>query len=190
MPKIRTLSGATKFPKRRKPAQFRLELTTSVESPAWHGWRMKLHEIARVAAREVLRLTPWMEQKCDLALAVVMLDDAQMTEYNHQFRQKNKPTNVLAFPTDCPEKMRQCEFGDDPVVLGDVLLSGDTIAREAREQGKLFEEHLAHMIVHGCLHLVGHDHMTARQAKEMEAHEVAILGLMNIPNPYERNGTA
>lgn len=100
-------------------------------------------------------------------------DDAEIQELNYQFRGFDKPTNVLSFPDE----------SDD--YLGDIAISLDTIEREAAEQGKTFEAHLAHMMVHGVLHLAGYDHENDQDAELMEKLEVAILEKLSIINPYE-----
>ena len=107
----------------------------------------------------------------DMEIAIVLANDEEIRELNKQFRGKNKPTNVLSFPNE-----------EEP--LGDVILSYDTIEREAEEQGKTFRDHAAHLIVHGVLHLLGFDHENARDAKKMEAIEVKLLSELGISNPY------
>jgi probable rRNA maturation factor len=115
---------------------------------------------------------------CDAALvgstgdvSVVLADDAFVQDLNRTYRGKNKPTNVLSFPGDNDE-------------LGDVLLAYETVKKEASEQGKRFADHAAHLVVHGCLHLLGYDHERARDAEKMEALEVRILRQLGVLNPY------
>ncbi len=104
-------------------------------------------------------------------VAVVLADDATLKHLNHTYRGKNKPTNVLSFTG----------AGDE---LGDVVLAYETVKREAKEQGKSFARHTAHLVVHGCLHLLGHDHEHERDAKKMEALEKSILARFGFPDPY------
>lgn len=179
-------SNNVALPKRRPAAKFKMELTTSVESRRWGHFRLKLHEIARLAVRESLRETELMHCDCDLELSVVIFDDEQMKKLNKQFRGKNVPTNVLSFTgIDTTKNVMKAVKKKKLVNLGDIVLSADTIAREAREQRKLFDEHMSHMIVHGVLHLVGYDHGTPKDAKAMEAKEIRVLSLLGIGNPYE-----
>lgn len=105
-------------------------------------------------------------------VSVVLTDDAHIQILNQQYRNQDKPTNVLSFPQD--------EGG----LLGDIILAYETIAREAVEQNKVFDDHLKHMLVHGCLHLLGFDHETDDEAEEMEALEVLILDGLGVKNPY------
>lgn len=106
-------------------------------------------------------------------LSVALSDDAQVQVLNRDFRGKDKPTNVLSFPM-------QEESG----LLGDVVLARETLEREALEQGKDFEDHLAHLVVHGVLHLYGFDHQNDADAADMEAREVRALAQLGIDNPY------
>ena len=107
-------------------------------------------------------------------IAVVLTDDAQVQELNHTFRGKDKPTNVLSFPS---------EEGED--AYGDVILAYETVLAEAKEQGKVPLHHVTHLLVHGVLHLLGFDHMEEGEAEEMEILEVKILDVLSIANPYE-----
>lgn len=104
-------------------------------------------------------------------IAVVLADDAFVRTLNRDYRGKDKPTNVLSFPGT----------GES---IGDVVLAYETIRQEAVDQHKSFTGHTAHLVVHGCLHLLGHDHEQAAEAKRMESQEVAILHLLGFPNPY------
>ncbi len=110
----------------------------------------------------------------DVALeyALVLTNDEEIQRFNEEFRGKDSATNVLSFPSD------------EPGELGDVILSYDTIAREAEEQGKALEAHVTHMIMHGILHLLGFDHEDEEEACEMESLETEILASLSIANPY------
>ncbi len=113
-------------------------------------------------------------------LSLVLADDAALRELNREFRGQDKPTNVLSFPAE--EKPQP---GAPLVLLGDVVLAYETVAREARAQGKSLAEHTAHMVVHGVLHLLGFDHERGGSvAERMEALETQILAKLGIPNPY------
>ena len=108
------------------------------------------------------------------AVAVLLGDDLRIAELNRQFRGKDGPTNVLSFPG--PRA--------DPQFIGDIALAAETIAEEANFQGKRFEHHAAHLVVHGFLHLLGYDHDEPAKAEAMEAHERAILASIGIADPY------
>lgn len=119
----------------------------------------------------------------DLAVAVLFTDDDSIAAINAEWRGKDKPTNVLSFPT--PDDMPVPEGEARP--LGDIVLARGVIAREAQEQGKTLRDHTAHLIVHGTLHLLGYDHEVDEEAEEMEALETRILKGLGISDPYERD---
>jgi len=112
-------------------------------------------------------------------LSIVFTDDAQIQALNGEWRGKDKPTNVLSFPA-FPHVP-----GDDlPPMLGDIVLAYETIAAEATLEAKTFEHHLSHLVVHGFLHLLGHDHETSDEAETMETAERRILARLAIADPY------
>ena len=111
-------------------------------------------------------------------LTVRIVGPAESRSLNRRYRGKDKPTNVLSFPSGAPARGKQR-------VLGDLVICAAVVAREAREQGKPAAAHWAHMVVHGVLHLVGYDHIRAADAKVMEGRERAILARLSYPNPYE-----
>lgn len=113
-------------------------------------------------------------------LTVRFVGEEESQELNYQFRGKDKPTNVLSFPFECPP--------DIPVnLLGDLVVCVPVIHREAKEQGKQVEHHFAHMIVHGILHLLGFDHQSDEEAEEMESREIHILSQLEIDDPYQEH---
>ncbi|NQU60101.1 MAG: rRNA maturation RNase YbeY [Rhodospirillales bacterium] len=114
-------------------------------------------------------------------VSIVLADDDFVRNLNRDYRDQDKPTNVLSFPASSP--------GDAPpgapVLLGDVIVAFETVSREAEEQGKALGDHLCHLVVHGMLHLLGFDHQTAPEAEKMESLETDILATLNITNPYQ-----
>jgi probable rRNA maturation factor len=112
-------------------------------------------------------------------LCIRLVDKPEIQTLNREYRHKDKPTNVLSFPIDLPEEV-------DVPLLGDIVICAPIVFEEAQAQNKTYEAHFAHMIVHGCLHLLGYDHETDEQANQMEPLEIDILALINIPNPYSR----
>jgi probable rRNA maturation factor len=110
-------------------------------------------------------------------ISVLLTHDAEMQGLNHHYRGKDKPTNVLSFATVSPEMMPQLLVSkSQPIVLGDIIIAYETVAREAVELSKSFKDHFNHMLVHGSLHLLGYDHETDEQAEIMEPLEAKILG--------------
>jgi probable rRNA maturation factor len=113
---------------------------------------------------------------------VLFTDDIAIAAMNAEWRGKPKPTNVLSFPA--PDGMPLPE--GEPKPLGDIVLASGVVTAEARDQGKTLQDHCTHLIVHGCLHLLGHDHEDEAEAAEMEQLEIDILKGLGISNPYER----
>lgn len=111
----------------------------------------------------------------ELTIRLVNLNESQ--SLNHQYRGKEKPTNVLSFPFEVPE-------GIELALLGDLVICADIVEQEAKEQGKSLTAHWAHMVVHGCFHLLGYDHINDDEADEMEALEIDILAKLGFNNPY------
>lgn len=116
-------------------------------------------------------------------LVLRLVDEAESQTLNREWREIDKPTNVLSFPAeplpvDVPELLAQA-------ALGDLVLCAPVVAREASEQGKSLEAHWAHMLIHGCLHLQGFDHVKEAEAEQMEARERELLAELNFPDPYK-----
>lgn len=122
----------------------------------------------------------------DCEFTARFVEPAEVQELNATYRGKDKPTNVLTFPfeePDLPEEA-EAEVESEGVYLGDLVICVDVLRKEAQEQQKTYIEHAAHLIVHGCLHLLGYDHITDEEAQEMEGLEVEILAKLGYANPY------
>jgi probable rRNA maturation factor len=114
-------------------------------------------------------------------ISIYIVDETESQTLNHQYREQDKPTNVLSFPADIPE-----EVGIP--LLGDLVICAPVVEREALEQGKTLAAHWAHMLVHGTLHLLGYDHIDDTEAETMESLETRILGQLGFPAPYAETG--
>lgn len=112
-------------------------------------------------------------------VTIRIVDEAESQQLNFDYREKDKPTNVLSFPFQQPPGIEELPL------LGDLVICAQVVEREANEQNKPLAAHWAHMVVHGCLHLLGFDHITEDEAQEMEAEEIQILADLGFPNPYE-----
>lgn len=137
-------------------------------SPLWKGREQGLAQaLAAAAAAEGVGGT----------VSLLLGDDAAIAALNKEFRGKTGPTNVLSFPPAQSGEGAERFFGD-------IALAAETIGAEAEFQGKRFEAHAAHLVVHGFLHLLGYDHDNPADAEAMEARERAILATLGIEDPY------
>lgn len=182
------------------PHQFPpLELHFSFRHPAYAKQRSRLKAVTQKAIHATLKHMPQTASATvPIEVSVLLSDDAALRQLNRDFRGKDKPTNVLSFPSRHRERSEGSEvlapadeeilrFAQDDNYLGDIAISLDTITREAAEQGKKFDAHLAHMCVHGTLHLLGLDHETDAEAEAMESKEIIILQYVGYKNPYALN---
>ncbi len=115
-------------------------------------------------------------------LAIVLTDDSAIRLLNHTWRGVDAATNVLSFPAR--------RAGGEPPFIGDIVLAYETVAEEARAEDKPFAHHVAHLAVHGFLHLLGYDHVRKKDAEKMERVERDILRRLAIPDPYRHSGKA
>jgi probable rRNA maturation factor len=114
-------------------------------------------------------------------LGVTLADAVEQQRLNRDYRGQDVPTNVLAFRAWEPQSFVP---PGAPLLLGDVVLAFETVAREAAEQEKPLADHLCHLVVHGVLHLLGYDHLTAAEAVTMESLETSLLAKLGVPDPY------
>ena len=120
-----------------------------------------------------------------LTASVLFTTDDEVHTLNREWRERDKPTNVLSFPMLTREELVELAGEGPPAMLGDIALAHETCAREAEEKGIALEHHAAHLVIHGLLHLAGHDHVqTDAQAEAMEALEITALAKLGIPDPY------
>lgn len=157
-----------------------LELDIDAPWPPGTDWA----DLAERAADAASAVAPELANP-RLSASVLFADDAEVHALNRQWRAKDKPTNVLSFPM--LERAALLALADDgpPELIGDIALAMETCAREASDKGVPLEHHAAHLIVHGLLHLAGHDHETSPEAAAaMEALETKALARIGIADPY------
>ena len=164
-----------------------MELDIVIEAPwpAGQDWEELAVRVADAAAAVAPELA-----NARLSASLMFTSDAEVHALNREWRGKDKPTNVLSFPMlERAELLALAPDGPPelpPVLLGDIALAHETCAREAAEKGALLDHHTAHLVLHGLLHLAGHDHETSpADAAALEALEIKALALLGIANPYE-----
>lgn len=157
-----------------------LEIAIEADWPAAADWA----DLAGRAAEAASTVAPELANP-RLSASLLFADDAEVQTLNRQWRAKDKPTNVLSFPMlERPVLLALTDDGP-PELLGDLALALETCALEATEKGLPLHHHAAHLIVHGLLHLAGHDHETSSaDADAMEALEIKALALLDIADPY------
>jgi len=154
-----------------------IEIDIRIASSAWRAALPNPAAAVRRAAKAALKAE--LPAKARTSLSILLTDDDEMRKLNAGWRAKDKPTNVLSFPAE-----NAVDPAKPPAYLGDVALGLATCKREAREQKKTLADHVAHLTVHGVLHLIGYDHMDDDQAEAMEPLETEILAGMGIADPY------
>jgi probable rRNA maturation factor len=149
-----------------------LSITLLIQDAKWRKTRGLGARLKRAAALALARggAAP------DASLVILLTDNKRLQALNSSFRGKDKPTNVLSFPS----------VANAEGYLGDVAIAHGVAAIEAKDAGKNLADHATHLVVHGVLHLLGFDHQTARQAKVMESLETKTLKVLGIANPYRR----
>jgi probable rRNA maturation factor len=159
-----------------------MELDVEIEAPwpegaDWPG-------LARRAAAAALRVAPELANP-RLSASILFTSDAEVRALNRQWREKDRPTNVLSFPMLARDELLALPQDGPPELLGDISLACETCAREAAARGAALADHAAHLVVHGLLHLAGLDHeLSAADAAAMEALEIKALALLGIADPY------
>jgi probable rRNA maturation factor len=160
-----------------------------VDSPLWAARRG-----VKAVLRRAIAAAAAMVSTTDGELAIVLTDDSAIRALNRHWRGKDEPTNVLSFPTSVRlapplagkgRSLAASRRGKNtPRLFGDIVIAYETTAREAKAEHKPLQDHVAHLAVHGFLHLVGYDHAAEKEAAAMEALEIAVLTRLDVPNPY------
>jgi probable rRNA maturation factor len=155
-------------------------IQVTVDVPTWRHAVTDLDRICERAVRAAIRGHGG-AQPGPVEVSVLLTDDARVRELNRAWRGRDRATNVLSFPALAPGATSP---PGAPVLLGDVVLAYETVAREAAAERKSLRAHLSHLLVHGVLHLLGHDHEDEAEALAMEALETAILGGLGVADPH------
>ena len=166
-------------------------LDVAIEAdPEWDSssrWEPLVRSAAEAAIAESA-FPQLAESERRLELSVRLADDSQVQALNAQWRGKDKPTNVLSFPQLDPSDLEAASAPGPELMLGDLVLARGTCEREAADKAIPLEDHAAHLVVHGTLHLLGYDHQDDGSAEEMESREVRALARLGIADPYSEDG--
>lgn len=163
-----------------------LELNYIVKSKSWNNFLQQIdinNCVSNIFDVVIKVLNYNISKKKIIELSITFTDDKEIQKINKQFRNCDKPTNVLSFPMYENEFLNVLQF-ENYLPIGDIILSYDTVLKESLEQDKTFENHLVHLVVHSILHLFGFDHIKDDDADKMEGLEIKILGVLGIENPY------
>jgi probable rRNA maturation factor len=155
-----------------------------VRDARWKRASARVPMLCRAAVRAAFdRARPRLgKSPAGIEISVVLASDAFVKALNRDYRGRDKPTNVLAFAA--LDGARPSAPRGAPLLLGDVVIAFETVAAEAKAQGKTLADHLRHLVIHGTLHLLGHDHATDAEAAAMERLEVDALAGLGVADPY------
>ncbi len=166
-------------------------IEVAVGNGAWRTAVTNCEELVRRALRAAVRdpdfMTPATPEpafgmrRTPIEVSIRLTDDHEVRELNRHYRGQDKPTNVLSFPGDDPAMPRE---PGQPLLLGDIVVALETTVAEAAAAGRSADAHLAHLVVHGALHLGGHDHLDELEAARMEAVETRVLAGLGYADPY------
>ena len=150
-----------------------LHIDCRIESPLWDG-----QPLAEKTVRNSVLAAAAALSTAGGEVSIVLTNDSAIRSLNRNWRGIDKPTNVLSFPASGPD------IGEGARLLGDIVIAFETLERECADDNRDFLHHLAHLAVHGFLHLNGYDHQTDAQAEAMEGLETRIMTRLNMPDPY------
>ncbi|HEX6015992.1 MAG TPA: rRNA maturation RNase YbeY [Geminicoccaceae bacterium] len=156
-----------------------IEVTVEAEA-----WRTTVTDPEHLCRRAVAAVLAREAVTADVEVSVLLANDRRIRELNLAYRGKDSATNVLSFPAGEDGVAASAPGTARPVLLGDIAVALETTVREAAAAGKPAADHLVHLLVHGALHLLGHDHEEDEQAERMEAREVELLASLGVADPY------
>ena len=164
-----------------------LENASAKWKNAFPKYRKKIEHAAACAFLNAKKPAAFKERNFEIN--ILLTTDSNVKKLNKNYRGKDSATNVLSFPQINLNGFKKADLAIFPIQsyipLGDIVLANELIKKEAKQQGKTFEDHVVHLIVHGVLHLLGYDHMNNPDADKMEKLECKTLESLDYPNPYE-----
>jgi len=171
-----------------------LKIKIDATSEKWKGaftsYKKKINEAAACAFLTAKKPAAFNDRTFEVN--IVLTTDANIKKLNKTYRGKDMATNVLSFPQiNLDKPLKKSELAMFPaevaIPLGDIVLANQIIKKEAKAEAKEFEDHVAHLVIHGVLHLLGYDHMNDKDAKAMEKMEQKVMETLGYPDPYENN---
>ena len=156
---------------------------------AWLVELPKVQELSCTVFDKVINeINPeWLRGKKQVSINVALSNDEIIRQLNSEFRNLDKPTNVLSFANIDDEEFDAYLQRNDEIELGDIIISLPTMLEQSDEQGISLHDHYVHILIHGILHILGYDHIEKEETAEMEALEIRLLKMFDIANPYEEN---
>lgn len=176
---------------RKNMVMSKTELNAFVDEPGWEAAQEHIQELSSrvfaatadyIAAHEDF---DFMQTGKTLSINLSLSNDAEVQKLNAEFRHLDKPTNVLSFANIDDECFDDMVAESDVIELGDIIIALETMQKEAALKNISLHDHYCHLLIHGILHLMGFDHQDDAEAEYMENHEIRILALLNVPNPYQ-----
>lgn len=167
-----------------------LELNISIEEPEWNNALPDIENISQNIMEHCFGFVKdnedidFLNDELPISINLSLNNDAEIHKLNKEFRNMDKPTNVLSFANIDSETFEDDIREDGFVELGDIMIALETMQREATEKNISLHDHYCHLLTHGFLHLLGFDHIDDDEAEYMEDFEIRILETMNIKNPY------
>lgn len=163
--------------------EYLLSLDLSIEEPKWQQLEQLNSQIQDLCIK-ILKESGYPINNQESEIFIRLTNDSEIQKINKEYRNKNKPTNVLSFPSENLEPGKYDMQNMPYTMLGDIIIAFETVEKEANSANISVKNHLYHMITHGLLHLLGHDHGNDKEAKEMESLEIKVLDKYGIRNPY------
>lgn len=160
-----------------------INIDFEVQDPAWPD----LADISLKTSKAVFKKLEIDKLASHIEFSIILTDNKSIQKINLQYRDKDAATNTLSFPAQdiIANKLDNLQILDGFLSLGDIIFAYKVIEDEAIRDGKTFENHFTHLLIHGILHLVGYDHINDQEALEMESLEIDILANLNIKSPYQ-----
>lgn len=162
----------------------RMQCVVQIDDPSWQQW--KTEEEWETFFEDIShRILAFFDLSGIYEISIFLTNDDYIRELNRDYRHKDAPTNVLSFPQYDLGEIKMLDQKGQNILLGDVVLSIETLQKEAIGQNKRVMDHVIHLYIHSILHLLGFDHEEDQQAQEMETMEIQFLQTLNISNPYQ-----